>query len=198
MSNPIDFPSLKLENPDIYAWVYIPNTKVNYPILQSASDDFFYLTHNQDKEEAIEGAIYTEMSNSTEFTDPVTVVYGHNIQGELMFASLHYFENTDFFNSNEIAYIYKPGHIFTYRIVSAYQYDDRHILNSFDFSNPVVLQNYFASVLDPESLLKNVRAGASLTANDKIVQFSTCMTDYSHTTTRYIVTGVLVNDQPTY
>lgn len=198
VQNPIDFPSLKLENSDIYAWIYIPNTKVNYPILQSASDDFYYLTHNQDKEESVEGALYTEMANATDFSDPVTVVYGHNIQGDLMFSSLHYFENEEFFNENDTLYVYTMGHILTYKIIAAYQYDDRHILNSFDFTNPVVRQSYFDSVLNPESLLKNTRSDTTLGVDDKIIQLSTCMTNYSHTNTRYLVTGVLVDDQPTY
>lgn len=198
VDNPIDFPSLKLENPDIYAWIYIPNTKVNYPILQSAVDDSFYLTHDQDQQQAIEGALYTEMANATDFSDPVTVVYGHNIQGDLMFSSLHYFENIDFFNENTTMYVYTMGHIYTYEIISAYQYDDRHILNSFDFTNPTVLRTYFDSVANPDSLLVNARSDASLADDAKIIQLSTCMTNYSQTNTRYLVAGVLTNDQQTY
>ncbi|MCQ4882189.1 class B sortase, partial [Alistipes onderdonkii] len=80
---------------------------------------------------AIEGAIYTEMANNTDFSDPVTVLYGHNLQNGTMFSTLHYFENEDFFNEQDPLYIYTPGHALTYRVVSAYLYDDRHILNSY-------------------------------------------------------------------
>ena len=38
---PIDFASLKETNPDIYAWIEIPDTNVNYPIVQSADDDSY-------------------------------------------------------------------------------------------------------------------------------------------------------------
>ena len=41
--SPIDFDSLKETNPDIYAWIEIPDTKINYPIVQSAEDDTYYL-----------------------------------------------------------------------------------------------------------------------------------------------------------
>ncbi len=196
-ANPIDFSNLKLENPDIYAWIYIPNTNVNLPVLQSVNNDFLYLDHNQDKEYAIEGAIYTQQANSTDFTDPVTVLYGHNLVNGTMFSTLHYFENEEFFNANETMYIYTPGHILTYRIISAYLYDDRHILNSYDFSNPTVLQDYFNFVSHPDSLLVNARSNISLSLNDKIIQLSTCMSDTNHTASRYIVTGVLTDDQPT-
>ena len=198
IENPVDFAALMAENPDIYAWIHIPNTDVNLPVLQSVTDDNFYLDHNKDGEYAIEGAIYTQMANNTDFSDPVTVLYGHNLQNGTMFSTLHYFENEDFFNENDTMYIYTPGHVLTYRIVSAYLYDDRHILNSYDFSNPAVLQEYFDFVMHPDSLLVNTRTDTELSIDDKIVQLSTCMSDTNHTSSRYIVTGVLIDDQPTY
>lgn len=197
INNPIDFVSLKSENPDIYAWIHIPNTEVNLPVLQSVENDNFYLDHNRNKEYAIEGAIYSQMSNDTDFSDPVTVLYGHNLVNGSMFSTLHYFENEDFFNANDTMYIYTPGHVLTYRIISAYLYDDRHILNSYDFKSPSVLQSYFDSVTHPDSLLVNTRPDTKLSIDDKIVQLSTCMSDTNHTNSRYIVTGVLIDDQPT-
>ena len=117
VENPIDFTSLKQENPDIYAWIHVPGTDVNLPVLQSATNDFLYLDHNKDGDYAIEGAIYTEMANDTDFSDPVTVLYGHNLQNGTMFSTLHYFENEDFFNEHDTLYIYTPGHALTYRVV---------------------------------------------------------------------------------
>ena len=41
VENPIDFASLKETNDEIYAWINVPGTKVDYPVLQSTvSDDF--------------------------------------------------------------------------------------------------------------------------------------------------------------
>lgn len=198
VDNPIDFVALKAENSDIYAWIYVPNTNVNLPVLQHVSDDNFYLDHNRSGEYAVEGAIYSQSVNSTDFTDPVTVLYGHNLLNNTMFTQLHYFENADFFNENDTFYIYTPGHILTYRIISAYQYDDRHIMNSFDFSDASVLQSYFDYVANPDALIANVREGATLdAATDSIVQLSTCVSG-SYSDRRYIVSGVLVDDQDTY
>lgn len=195
--NPIDFAELKTRNPDIYAWVSIPGTKVDVPILQSTVDDNFYLDHNADGDYAIEGAAYTQRANTTDFSDPVTMVYGHQVQNGSMFTTLHYFEDEDFFNEHDTMYIYAPGRILTYQIVAAYQYDDRHVLNSFDFSKPEVVQEYFDSVLDPASMLVNVRDGVELTADDRIVQLSTCMDVVNRDHTRYLVTGVLIDEQQT-
>lgn len=196
-ANPVDFPTLKAEHPDVYAWITIPDTQVNYPVVQSATDDNFYLRRDLDGNYSVYGSIYSQSMNATDFSDPVTVLYGHNSSDGLMFADLHKFEDPEYFAAHEDMYIYTPGHILTYRIISAYRYDDRHILNSFDFSDPEVRQQYFESVLNPVSMVVNVREGATLSADDRIVQLSTCPREGSVSGNRYLVTGVLVSDVET-
>lgn len=196
-ANPVDFPTLKAEHPDVYAWITIPDTQVNYPVVQSATDDNFYLRRDLDGNYSVYGSIYSQSMNATDFSDPVTVLYGHNSSDGLMFADLHKFEDPEYFAAHEDMYIYTPGHILTYRIISAYRYDDRHILNSFDFSDPEVRQQYFESVLNPVSMVVNVLDGATLSADDRIVQLSTCPREGSVSGNRYLVTGVLVSDVET-
>ena len=43
---PIDFQSLQAQNPDVYAWIQVPGTEVDYPILQSPDDNGYYLDHD--------------------------------------------------------------------------------------------------------------------------------------------------------
>ncbi len=199
VENPIDFATLMAENPDIYAWIYIPGTNVNYPIVQNPNDDSFYLDHNDHQEYAAEGAVYSEMQNDKQFTDPVTVLYGHTMNDtSIMFGTLHYFEDPQFFEQNDTMYIYTPTEILTYRIISAYIYDNRHILNSFNFSERSVLQEYFDYVANPSSIISSVRSGTALdAATSRIVQLSTCTSTHDRQS-RYIVTGELVDEQETF
>lgn len=60
--SPIDFASLQKENPDIYAWLRIPGTEFDFPILQRAGDDDYYLTHDSDGNDNSMGAIFSESS----------------------------------------------------------------------------------------------------------------------------------------
>lgn len=76
LENPIDFEELTAINTDIYAWIRIPNTKIDYPIAQRAGDDGFYLKHDMYQQPRIAGCIYTEDCNSKDFTDPNTVIMG--------------------------------------------------------------------------------------------------------------------------
>lgn len=194
--NPVDFAALNEENEDIYAWIRIPGTGVDYPVLQSREDDLYYLRRAYDKSYSVSGCIFTQSLNSKDFSDRNTLIYGHYMTDGTFFGSLHNFRDEDFFNEHEDIYIYTPGHILKYRIFAAYEYDDRHILNSFDFSDDQVYSDYLASCLNPKSVNRNVRQGVQLDTDNKIVTLSTC-TSLGYSTLRYLVQGVLVSDEQT-
>lgn len=194
----IDFASLKEQNDEIYAWIRIEDTEVDYPIVQSSTSDEFYLKHSAyDKSWLASGAIYTEGMNSTDFSDPITVIYGHNGYKTTMFTTLHKFEDGEFFNSHPYFNIYMPQRKLTYQVVSAFKYDDRHIMNSFNFLNPDDLEAFQAEICNPSSTVRNVRENPDVTIDEdsKIVVLSTCITNQK--SNRYLVCGVLVKDEKT-
>ena len=194
-ANPIDFPTLRAENIDICGWITVPNTNVDYPILQSSRDDnTFYLNHDAQGNYSSAGSIYIHRTNSYNFTDPNTVIYGHNMLNGSMFRTLHNFRDPEFLEANDTFYIYTPGHILTYKIFAAYRYDNRLILAAFDFSDKEVFASYIESCLNPTSMIRNVREGVSVTADDRIVTLSTCISDDRY---RYLVQGVLIQDDIT-
>ena len=123
-----------------------------------------------------------------------TVLYGHYMANGMMFADLHKFRKADFFQQHDTLYIYTPGHILTYRIYAAFVYDNRHILNSFDFSNPFEYQAFLSQTLNPSSMRRQVRDGVTVTTDDRIITLSTCT---GKSTERYLVEGVLIHDQRT-
>ncbi len=196
--NPIDFAKLRITNEDIYAWINIPNTNIDYPILQSyKEDDNFYMTHDLNKNKSAAGAIYTQKKNSKTFSDPNTLIYGHHKPTPVMFTQLLKFTDEAFFKANETIYIYTPGRILTYEIFAAYLYDDRHILNSFNLWDKEVFARYLEDCLNPKTMIKNVREGVTLTTQDRIITLSTCYTWGREKPTRYLVQGVLRNDERT-
>ena len=195
--NPINFDKLEKRNKDIFAWIKIKNTNIDYPIVHpNGKDNSYYLKRNIDGNYDAVGAIYIEDYNKTDWSDPVTVVYGHNIYlPESMFYQLHRFEKEDFFKENRYFRIYTRGRALKYEIYSAFQYDDRHIMYSFDFSDEKVYQDFLDYTLDPIAFVKNVRKGVEVTTDDKIVVLSTCV-GYNPNM-RYLVVGVLRKDEKT-
>lgn len=190
----INFTELWEINTDLYAWIRIPNTMIDYPVAQyQGSDNTYYLSHNMYKESAFAGCIYTEKQNSKNFDDPNTVLYGHNMQNGSMFRALHSFRDETFFNENQYIYIYLPDRTLTYQIFSAYEYDNRHILNSFDFTDKTVFQEYLDYAQNPVSSMMYNKRDLNVTADDKIITLSTCLGNIE--TSRYLVQGVLINEE---
>ncbi|MBR3646495.1 MAG: class B sortase [Lachnospiraceae bacterium] len=194
--NPRDFKTLKKDNSDVKGWIYIEDTEIDYPILQPSEDkdDLFYLDHNLNCDYEFAGSIFFQKANSSDFSDPVTVIYGHNMLNGSMFNDLLKFKNRDFFDSHDTILVYRPGHILTYKVVSSFTYDDRHIMNTFNFLSKDDLQEYIDTIKEPKSMDSNVRSDVKVTLKSNILTLSTC-TDIS--SQRYLVQGVLVNDERT-
>lgn len=188
---PMDFEELKAYNPDIYAWITIPGTAVDYPVVQRAGDNSYYLTHNTDGEESAAGAIYTEDYNSRDFMDPNTVLYGHNMRNGSMFRSLHSYMDRSFFDENREVIIYLPDAILRYEIFAAYLYDSRHLLLNFDFEDPEVFAGYLEEIRGIRDMNSFIDTSIEVTAEDRILTLSTCYKGMDDR--RYLVQAVLVS-----
>ncbi len=191
VETPVDFEKLQKQNPDIYAWINIPNTVIDYPILRHPEDNQFYLKHSVEGKESVYGAIYTHNYNDMEFEDFNTVIYGHNMRNRTMFGSLKKFRDKTYFEQNRYINIYTPGRILKYEIFAAYVFDDRHILLNFDFTKPEVRTEYLDMVFGTRKMSSNIKQDLEVTEKDKIITLSTCTTNDSE---RYLVQGVLIYD----
>lgn len=191
--NPINFEAVQETNPDVCAWIKIDGTVIDYPILQSdpEANDNYYLDHDINRQEKRAGSIYIQKLNSKLFTDPNTLIYGHNMLNGTMFGQLKKYRDKAFFDQNRYIEVYTPGHILKYEIISAFVYDDRHILNSFKFKVEAERQEFFDTCVNPPSVKKQVLEGASLELDDKIITLSTCTSNDSE---RYLVVGKLISD----
>jgi sortase B len=192
---PVDFDMLQEENEDIYAWIYIPDTVVNYPILQSQGDmDVdYYLNYTPDGASGLPGSIYTQSNyNSGCFEDKVTVIYGHNMKNA-MFGTLRDFRDEDFRKNHTEILIYTPEHIYTYRPVCAITYDNRHLLYYFDCNNDDYAYGRFLSSIQTERLIPSwVEEPFTVTTEDRMLILSTCNGNQEQ---RFLVGAVLVDEE---
>ena len=192
---PIDFESLWETNQDVYAWITIPGTAIDYPILQHEADDSYYLDYTIDGLKGYPGCIYTERVNSKDFTDNNTVIYGHNMKNGTMFAGLHKFEDADFFKEHKQVLIYTPEREYDYTIFAAYIYDDRHLMYSFNFADEQVYATYLEDIQNMRSMNALIREDITVTAEDKIITLVTCIGNQP--SKRLLVQAVLNQDEVT-
>lgn len=185
-----DFDALRKENEDIYAWITVPNTQVDYPVLQSDTDNY-YLDHNLDHSTGYPGCVYTNLCNVKDFSDYITLLYGHNMKNGTMFGSLHKFEEEAFFEENQQIVVYGEESRLTYQIYAATEFSDVYIPAYYDIYTEGGRDKFLDDVrLYAESSKGSyVRDDIELSEDEKIIVLSTCVDNDDEK--RYLLVGVL-------
>lgn len=191
--SPIDFEELQKLNADIYAWIEIPGTAINYPVVQSPDDDGYYLNHTIEGQEGYPGAIYTERQNAKDFSDYNTVIYGHNMKDGSMFMGLHAYEDPQYLTEYNTVNIYTPEHQYTYRIFAAVIYNNSHILNSYDFGNEEQRQLYLDSIYASRTMQSSIDDSVEVDTQSKLLTLSTCIGGQPNQ--RFLVEAVLTDEK---
>lgn len=116
----IDFDQLQSLNPDVIGWLYIPDSSVDYPILQGEQDDT-YLSLDMTKQPQKCGCITTYHNTAADFSDNVTVLYGHNMSYYQMFGELKRYHDVTFRQNHLIFYLYTPQKTYEIEVFSIFQ-----------------------------------------------------------------------------
>ena len=191
---PVDLDTWMSNYPDIYSWIQIPGTPVDNAIVQSpdGEGDDYYLRLTLDKKEATAGTLYTQRSlNAQDFSDNVTVIYGHNMRNKSMFGILDSYSTEEFRKEHSQIYIYTPGKVYTYELAFAVTFSDAHVIYNYDCNNSVEgYQDFLDAVKSTPYGPAWISEEVELTTEDKIIVMSTCN---SIDTQRYLVGAKLVS-----
>ena len=96
---------LKKLNPDVKAWIQVPKSNIDYPVVQG-QDDMEYINKNVYGEFELSGAIFLSCLNKDDFSDPYNLVYGHNMKNGGMFADVADFTNKEYFETHQKGKLY--------------------------------------------------------------------------------------------
>ena len=191
---PVDFETLQKENPDIYAWITIPGTDIDYPVVQDSTDNTYYLNHAADTSLSDSGAIYSEKENAKDFDDYLTVLYGHNMKDGSMFAGLHKYEDKTFLKDHKDLTIYTPDSILKYRIFAAYLTDNRHVLMYYNQgTDEESRETYLKDIVEQRNMNASIDTKAKVDKDSKILTLSTCHAAGKNY--RYLVQAYLVKEE---
>lgn len=191
----IDFAALKAENQDIFAWIYLPDTDIDCPVLQSEEADDYYESHNAYGEASEEGAVYTELANLKNMCDFNTVLHGKTAKDgeEGLFAELYNFADPDFFESHETIYLYLDGNLLTYEIFAAYERENTSLIRTYDFTYISGCQQFLDDLYDTRVMGMNIREGwEDITPYHFLITLTTQRGDNADK--QFVVIAALVHD----
>lgn len=190
----VDFEQLRLINKDIYAWIVIEGTNINYPVLQNGKNDKFYLNHNSDGDYSANGSIFSEHKyNKTDFSDNVTVLYGHHLKNGKFFGKLQKkFTNKEFFDAKPVIKIYTENGVLEYGVFAAVPFSSNHLLKKNDFTKEATFNKFFKSVFKVRDLNARFNEEYRPSYGDKVIILSTCL--QGNNSRRFLVMGKLLTD----
>lgn len=195
---PVDFAQLQAEAPDIYAWLELPDTGIDDPVLQRAGADLFYNSHNAYGQYYMCGAVFSQSAyNGRNFDSPMTVLYGHStVLGQPgAFMELNNYADEAYFDAHREMRVYMPDGMYVYRIFAACVHSNEHLLYCHDFSDETQFDAFFSSLTEDTSPDSHIDAEALPQAGDKVLTLSTCYS--ANKNLRYLVMGVLEEFVPT-
>ena len=163
--------SLALQNPDIYGWITVPGTNINYPLVQGEDNDY-YLNHAYNGDYLPVGSIFVDYRCNKSITKNFnTVFYGHNITSGDMFHDVTKFFRQEVFD-NTLIYVYTMDGIFVYQPFSVYEtrYDYQYFKVGFPSADDFIA---FATELQENSEVKRDKP-FTFTDHDRVLTLSTC------------------------
>lgn len=184
-----DFSKLRNQNNDTVAWLYVPGTDIDMPIVKS-SDNNFYLTHGFDKKYNSMGWAFADYKNTFPELSTNTIMYGHTYNETTIFSKLKYVLQDDWLKdkNKQIITLDTEKERLKFQVFSIYTLETTNDYLYISFDSKDKYQKY----LD-KSLKRSVKNfGVIPSTDDKILTLSTCYIDDSH---RLIVQAKLIGSE---
>jgi sortase B len=173
-----DWDALRASNPDIVAWVIVPGTHVNYPIVQGENNSY-YLYHLFDSSSSGAGTVFLDFEGSADFSGKNNIVYGHNMLDGSMFSDIMMFMQQDFFNEHSVVYLATPQLNRELKPLATLRMDENAPLRQFGFADDIAFDQYLGDMLS-RAVVSDYDLAAKMPGVDKLYSFVTCDTlDFS-------------------
>jgi len=173
--------SLNNAYPDALGWLYIPDTVISYPVLQS-DDNEYYLSHAYDGTPLKAGSVFLDYRCEGRFQNPINIVYAHNMKNGSMFAQITRFKNNSFFESHKYGWLATPETVYRIDFFSLAVADWHDSL----YEGDTAISEWIPHIYDKSAVSREM----TYSDDDRFVSLSTC--SYEFTNARNILTGKLV------
>lgn len=182
------YSELYKKNNDFVGWISIEDTNVNYPVMQTLSDEEYYLHRNFDREESEEGLPFMDIRCEVRRPSTNLLVFGHNMKNGDMFADLLNYQDRDYYEKHKIIRfdtVYEEGF---YEIIAVFRtrvaYKDE---NTFRFYNFIEADNEtdFRYYMENIRHLSFYQTDSEAEFSDRLLTLSTC--EYTEEDGRFVV-----------
>ncbi|MCL2865049.1 MAG: class B sortase [Lachnospiraceae bacterium] len=169
----LSFEELQAINPEVFAWLTVFGTNIDYPIVQGDEhDNLKYVNTNVFLEHSPSGAIFMDWKNALDFSDFKSVFYGHDMENDVKFGELRHYHDFEFFDARRYGTLFFDGQtkgleFFAFLHTNAY---DTKTFNVAVYE-PDDKQIHLNNLLE---LSIHIREDVDVTIEDRLLLLSTC------------------------
>jgi sortase B len=158
-------------NPDVCAWLTLDDTNIDYPVVQG-KNNMVYLNKAVDKTFSLSGSIFLDYRNQSDFSDAYSIIYGHHMEGGVMFGQLTNFRKEKYFEEHPTGYLFLPDCTYTIQWFACVETDafDSKLYTTKSEMDEAYGEELLAYI--QQTALQYREIGVSPT--DKIIALSTC------------------------
>ena len=182
----IQWEALRRINPDIRAWLYLPDSVINYPVVRAEGNEH-YLHYLFNGDWNPKGTLFVDCNIEKPFGDFLTIIYGHRMRDKSMFWCLgDYRDDPEYWAGHRFFYLFTPKKRYKLEIFAQ---------ETIPSDSPRYRCGPWAEE-EKESYLEEVLAASELqtdvevSASDRIVMLSTCTYEFEEA--RLVVYGKLM------
>lgn len=185
----IGLEKLYKENEEIVAWIKIPETEVNYPVMYSPDQPEYYLYRNFNKEYSLSGVPFIDGKASIEPDSDNILIHGHNMKNGSMFAQLLKYKDQEFLENHPTIELHRFDRKDEYDIFAVVPTDINKNTMKFDYHSFFNAENEeeFNKYISDAKKYSLYDREIPLEYGDKLITLSTCA--YHIDNGRFVVVG---------
>ena len=181
----VDFTSLLEINQDCIGWIYIPDSNVNYPVVQTDNNDY-YLKRLFDKTWGHSGTIFLDAENDVSLTGRHSILYGHHMKNGTMFGDVENYEKQEFADQHPTGYLVTLDSKYELQFFAGYVTDTLNDCWEIEFENDAVFEQWLKDAKDRSAFQSEITPEIT----DRIITLSTCSYDIEDG--RFVLLGIPV------
>lgn len=166
----VDVAGLSEEYPDVVGWIYFENEDISYPIMYSG-DNSKYLGTAYTGQKARAGAIFIDGESTPDFSDPHSLIYGHNMRDLSMFGRLKFYKtDASYYDEHQYFQVFTKDGVYRYQIFAYEEVPDSHNVFWVYGQEPEGMEDMLKEI-EKDSYRKT---GVNPTEGDHIITLATC------------------------
>ena len=182
------YESAFLANQDMKAWLQIPGTEIDYPVMWTPEDENYYLYKDFDGKKNKNGCLILDTDSCLEPLTTNLIIHGHNMKSGAMFGNLTDYEDEDYYQEHPRIILYTEECQRNYEVIAVFRsqvYKKTDTVFKFYKFFQADTEEEFEDFYNNIKKLSLYDTGVTASFGDRFITLSTCV--YHVTNGRFVV-----------